>query len=143
MVAGCEQAIEESAHDFGAEFQELFTDHIPPDGTVWLAKTSEVVEAVGIEAEEGTSSGVRFATLSAFESGTTFFGISFTHRKMVESAGMVHCSKNVSSPIDWRAIGRYIDEVLMTAMESGGDIGATILKYRVTARHTRMMAQSS
>lgn len=112
LLAGCEAVVHEPEPDFAAELEALFSDELPLNGTLWLSKTDAGIEAAGIEVEGRTPSGVRYASLTAFESGATFFGIGFTSGKMAEAAGVVHCSKNIRNPFGWTNFGRCIEHVL-------------------------------
>ncbi len=112
LVAGCETATEESEPDFTAELQELVTGKLLSNGTLWLSRTPAAIEAVGLEVEGITQSGVRYVSLTEFESGATFFGIGFSSGKMAETSTVVHCSKNVNVPTGWIKFGRCVENVL-------------------------------
>lgn len=112
FVAGCEVITHEPEPDFATELQELVADKLPSNGTLWLARNTEALDAVGIEAEGTTQSGVRYASLTAFESGATFFGIGFTSDKMAEAATKVDCSKNVNVSTGWINFGRCAKNTL-------------------------------
>ncbi len=112
LLAGCEAVVHEPEPDFPAELEELFSDKLPFNGTLWLSRTDAAIEAVGIKVEGRTPSGVRYASLTAFESGATFFGIGFTSGKMAEAAEVVHCSINVHNPLGWVNFGKCVENVL-------------------------------
>lgn len=59
FVAGCDAITDEPEPDFATEFQELVADKLPPNGSLWLARSPEALEAMGLEVEAATHSGVR------------------------------------------------------------------------------------
>ncbi len=112
FVAGCEAITDEPEPDFTAELQELVADKLPSNGSLWLARSPEALEAMGLEVEATTQSGVRYASLTAFESGATFFGIGFWGSEMAEAAAEVHCSENVNVSTGWIKFGRCTKKAL-------------------------------
>lgn len=112
FVAGCEAITDEPEPDFAAELQELIADKLPLNGTLWLARSAEAIDAMGIEVEGATQSGVHYASLTAFESGATFFWIGFSGGKMAEAATKVHCSKNMNVSTSWIKFGRCAKKTL-------------------------------
>lgn len=106
FVAGCEAITDEPEPDFTAELEELVADKLPSNGSLWLARSPEALEAMGLEVEAATQSGVRYASLTAFESAATFFGIGFSGGKISEAATKVHCSISVNVSTGWIKLGR-------------------------------------
>ncbi len=117
-IAGCEAITDEPEPDFVAELQGLVADKLPSNGSLWLASSPEALEAMGLEVEAATQSGVRYASLTAFESAATFFGIGFSGDKMADTATKVHCSISVNVSTGWIKLGRCAK----TALEHCGGV---------------------
>ena len=120
VLVGCERTHDAANSAFAVELQELITGRIPPSGTLWLARSAEALEAVGLEAEGELAGSVQFASLAPFESGATFFGIGFAQDAMAEAAETVHCAQDVNRTAGWIQLASCVDQVLDTCAGTWG-----------------------